>query len=113
FAWRTWGPASGTTRFSGGAGVVDGDASADRVTVTTFANETGDPSLNGVGRMTADWLTTALAGTGLVKVLDARAALGAQGASADQSNAVRTARELGAGTVVTGSYYKLGDTLQF
>ena len=66
--------------------------------------------------MTADWLTTAMAGTGLMKVLDARAALGASGNSrdaSDASGAVRVARALGAGTVVTGSYYKLGDTLQF
>ena len=63
------------------------DSTADRVTVTTFANETGDSSLVSVGRMTADWLTTALAGTGLMKVLDARA-LGAAGASADAGSAV-------------------------
>ncbi len=84
----------------------------DRVTVAAFSNETGDTSLDPVGRMTADWLTTALAGTGLVKVLDARSALGTAGAS-DAGNAVKTARDIGAGSVVTGSYYKLGDSLQF
>jgi len=108
FAWRTFGP-------SGGARDVQGaeNSAPDGITVTTFSNETGDASLDGIGRMTADWLTTALAGTGLVKVLDARAALGAAGAGTDATNAVKTARDLGAGTVVTGSYYRLGDTLQF
>ena len=95
------------------AGARAHGAFADRVTVTTFSNETGDAALDPVGRITADWLATALAGTGLVKVLDARAALGAAGAGSDASTAVKTARELGAGTVVTGSYYKVGDSLQF
>jgi len=107
------------TRFGIGAALLGGTARSaaandhDRVTVTTFANETGDPALDPVGRIAADWLTTALAGTGLVKVLDARAALGAAGAGSDAANAVRTARGLGAGTVVTGSYYRRGDSLQF
>lgn len=86
---------------------------ADRITVTTFANETGNPSLDGIGRIAADWLTTALAGTGLVKVIDARAALGTDSVKADASSAIKTAREIGAGTVVTGSYFIVGDSLQF
>ena len=117
FAWRSLGPgvagATAVQSRSDSALASNGDGSSDRVTVTTFANETGDPTLDGIGRMTADWLTTALAGTGVVKVLDARAALGAEGATADAKSATATARAVGADAVVTGSYYKLGDSLQF
>ena len=114
FASRTFGPQAASTLSRNEPSLLaGGDTTADRVTITTFANETGDPALDGIGRMTADWLTTALAGTGVVKVLDARAALGAQGATADTRSAIATARDVGADAVVTGSYYKLGDSLQF
>ncbi|MES2524986.1 MAG: protein kinase [Gemmatimonadota bacterium] len=113
WGWRTFvSPNAGPAASSAAADSASGPT-ADRVTVTTFRNETGDASLDALGRMTADWVTTALAGTGLVKVLDARAALGSSSATADAGSAIKTARELGAGTIVTGSYYKLGDTLQF
>ncbi len=113
FAWRALRPTASEASGSNPALVARSDTSSDRVTVTTFANETGDPSLDGIGRLTADWLTTALAGPGGVKVLDARAALGVEGATADTKSAIATARDVGADAVVTGSYYKLGDSLQF
>lgn len=95
-----------------GTVVGTSESSDDRITVATFANETGDPSLAPVGRMTANWLTTALAGTGIVKVLDARTA-GGNEQGTDAAAALRTAKAVGATTVLTGSYYRVGDSLRF
>jgi serine/threonine-protein kinase len=68
------------------------DASANRVFVSRFANNTGTPSVDQVGAMAADWITRGLAETGLFDVV--------------QDSAGR------AGTVVRGSIYRRGDSLQ-
>jgi tetratricopeptide (TPR) repeat protein len=90
------------------------------VLVATFENRTGDPSLAGVGAMAADWITEGVAQTGLVPIVDARTAHLAQtrvpGTSVnnDSSGRIRSlAEETGAGTVVWGSYYRVGDSLVF
>ncbi|WP_284349538.1 serine/threonine-protein kinase [Roseisolibacter agri] len=87
-----------------------------RVAVATFVNKSGDASLDPVGAMAADWIARGLAGTGLVDVagtadeLAARAGVKlAPGASA----AVQLGREARAGLVVSGAYYRQGDSLLF
>jgi len=85
-----------------------------RVLVTPFENQTGNPALDPVGRMAADWLTQGLAQTGLVKVVDARTALAGSDSAAGATDRTRAlARDVGATEVVSGSYYLLGDTLVF
>jgi hypothetical protein len=68
------------------------DASASRIFVSRFANNTGTPSVDQVGPMAADWITRGLAETGLFDVV--------------QDSAGR------AGTVVRGAIYRRGDSLQ-
>jgi TolB-like protein len=93
-------------------------ANAKRIVVAPFENQTGDASLAPVGSMVADWLTTGLVQTGLLDVVDARTAtIGRAGttpvAIAGNGGVAELARATGAGTVVTGAYYRRGDSLEF
>ena len=66
----------------------DTEASANRVFVSRFANNTGAPTVDQVGPMAADWVTRGLAETGMFEVV--------------QDSAGR------AGTVVRGAIYRRG-----
>lgn len=83
-----------------------------RVLVSAFDNRTGDASLQPLGRMAQDWLSQGLLRTRLVDVVDPSAAL-EQGRldSAAAADPLVLARRTGAGLVVTGAYYRSGDTL--
>ena len=90
------------------------------VAVMALANETGDPEAGPWGRMAADWLTQGLQETGLVTVVSwpsahrASALVDAARAGEGSVDPVAMAREeTGAGTVVTGGYYRDGDSLRF
>jgi serine/threonine-protein kinase len=79
-----------------------------RVVVIGFEDLSGDPALAQLGHLAADWVTQGLARRGLVEVVPA--------ASAGHIDAggIRTlAAQTGAGTVVSGSYYKDGDSVRF
>jgi serine/threonine-protein kinase len=79
-----------------------------RVVVIGFEDLSGDPALAPLGHLAADWVTQGLARRGLVEVVPA--------ASAGHIDAggIRTlAAQTGAGTVVSGSYYKDGDSVRF
>jgi DNA-binding SARP family transcriptional activator/TolB-like protein len=87
-----------------------------RVVVAPLENRTGNPALDAVGSMVAEWVTQGLLRTGLVQVVDARTMLetardvGVQGGD----NYLRTlAERTGAGTVVAGSYFIEGDQIRF
>ena len=91
-------------------------ATTPRLVVVPFENQTGNASLDVVGRIAADWLTQGIAKGNFVKVLPP--ALGqnltdidssaATGLSIAQSHAVRA----GADLVVWGSYYQSGDSIR-
>lgn len=92
-------------------------ADARRVVVVPFSNQTGDPALDVLGDMAADWLTRGIARTGTVEVVDARTAKIAS-IIVDSTGAVRVrgrdaeiAGETGAGLVVSGRYYREGDQI--
>jgi len=88
--------------------------SKDRVLVDDFENRTGDPKLETLGRMAQDWLSQGLLHTQLVDVVDPRVVFvqnRATGASAGDPLAL--ARKTGATFVVTGSYYRTGDSVLF
>ncbi|CAN5336199.1 hypothetical protein BH09GEM1_BH09GEM1_27150 [soil metagenome] len=92
-------------------------ANAKRIVVMPFENRTGDASLAPVGSMVADWLTTSLEQTGLLDVVDARTATIGRagttpGAVVGNLSVAELAKATGAGTVVTGAYYKRGDSLE-
>ncbi len=92
----------------------------DRVLVIPFENETGDSSLDQIGKATADWLARGLQETGIVEVIDFRTALLASGVGELESTQQVTvglvgtiAEETGCGTVVWGRYYLLADSLNY
>ena len=87
------------------------------VVVAAFSNQTGDSTLDIWGRMGGDWVTQGLQETGLVSVVPWPVSLlasqqyeeqGRKGTLVDHMK-----QETGAQTVVTGSYYLVGDSLQF
>jgi len=93
---------------------------ARRVVVAPFENMTADSSLAQLGDMAADWITQGLMRTGAVEVVDARTALVTAKIVEATPRLLRTgnraralAEETGAATVVSGRYYREGDTLQF
>ncbi|MEO8879604.1 MAG: BTAD domain-containing putative transcriptional regulator [Gemmatimonadaceae bacterium] len=85
-----------------------------RVVVDVFENRTGDPHFASLGRMASDWLTQGLLRTQLVDVVDPRAVF-VQGRASDGSvvDPVTLAHRTGATLVVSGNYYRTGDTLLF
>ncbi|HXL10117.1 MAG TPA: serine/threonine-protein kinase, partial [Gemmatimonadales bacterium] len=98
-----------------GSGLTD-----RRVVVAVIENHTGDPSLDNLGHMAADWVTQGLAQTGLVEVVPSMSVMTASRASGghgqghlDASGLRALGRETGAGTVVWGAYYRQGDSVRF
>lgn len=107
WAWRTRTPAPGGSL-------------ALPIAVTVLRNETGDTSLATWGRLAGDWMTQGLQQTALGSVVPWAAVvradeLGGNDSTVDSSVPVasRLARLLEAGTLVAGSYYLVGDSLQF
>ena len=92
----------------------------DRVVVAAFDNQTGDASLDLVGRMAQDWITQSLARAGVVEVVPTTTALKSHlyvaslAGTREGSDPIRLlAEETDAGTVVSGAFYRRGDTIQF
>jgi eukaryotic-like serine/threonine-protein kinase len=94
-----------------------------RVAVGVFENRTGDPRLDPIGSMAADWITRGIAETGLLDVVDVETQVAslaalpgsarADGAATPRPSALALARQAGARTLIAGSYYLQGDSLQF
>lgn len=91
----------------------------NRIIVTPFENETGDPKLGSLGAMAADWLAQGLTSIGGIEVVDARTTLATGEVvdripwpfkSRDRQKAL--AQEAGAGIVVSGRIYRDGDSLR-
>ena len=80
---------------------------------TVLRNETGDSSLSVIGRFAGDWVTDGLQRLGLVTVVPWSAALLASERATSAGTALVTTMrdETKAGTVLTGSYYRLHDSL--
>lgn len=89
-----------------------GDA-PPRVLIAVFDNRTEDAELSSLGRMTQDWITQGVVQTHLADVVDPRAVF-VQGRSGGAgADPIAMARRTGAGTVVSGAYYRSGDSLLF
>ena len=88
-----------------------------RVAVAVFENQTGDASLDPLGRMTSDWLTQGISRVEGLEIVPSTSVLYVQPAgrrASKDADPLRTlAKETGAGTVVSGTYYLQGDTLRF
>jgi DNA-binding SARP family transcriptional activator/TolB-like protein len=89
-------------------------AQRTRVLVNAFENRTDDPRFESLGRMAEDWLTQGLLRTQLVDVVDARAAF-VQGhaGNGESIDPLITARRTGASLLVSGNFYRTGDTILF
>ncbi len=88
-----------------------------RIAVAVFENETGDPTLDPLGRMASDWITQGLSRLDGFEVVPSISVLYAQPAGGHRPAIADPVRQLGkdmrAGTVVSGAYYLQGDTLRF
>src|SRR6266699_2678278 len=91
-----------------------------RVVVAVIENHTGDPSLDNLGHMAADWVTQGLAQTGLVEVVPSVSVMsssrtpGGHGPGHLDVVGIQTlGRETGAGKVVSGAYSRQADSIRF
>jgi len=91
-----------------------------RVVVAVIENHTGDPALDNLGHMAADWVTQGLAQTGLVEVVPSMSMMSSSRASGEHgvghldAGGIRSlGRETRAGTVVSGAYYRQADSIRF
>ena len=78
-----------------------------KVLVVPFENLTGDPSFDPIAALTADAITQGLVELGEVEVVTSPTG----SAPRDDAALRAAARAAGAGTLVSGSYYLAGDTL--
>ncbi len=93
---------------------------ANRIVVAPLDNRTGDSTLAPIGDMAADWIARGLTQTGQFQVVDPRTAwLTAKLVNQmprllrPAEAAVGIAQETGSGLVVSGGYYREGDSLRF
>ncbi|HEU4523395.1 MAG TPA: serine/threonine-protein kinase, partial [Gemmatimonadales bacterium] len=87
-----------------------------RIVVAGFENRTGDSTFAPVSDIAADYIARGLAATGLVhEVYDARATAREVGEAmpVGAAGGLRLAKRVGAGTVLSGSYYLDADSLHF
>ena len=89
-----------------------------RVVVAIFENQTGDTSLEPLGKMAADWITEGLTRLGSVEVVptslvsDLVRSPSSSPATRPKDPLIALAEATGAGLVVSGAYYLQGQTLQ-
>jgi DNA-binding SARP family transcriptional activator/tetratricopeptide (TPR) repeat protein/TolB-like protein len=99
------------------AGHGDATVQQRRVAVLAFANETGDTTLDRLGRMAADWVAQGLsqAGIDVIPAIEVRRSLASGDAATGDALAFaeKVAGETGAGIIVTGAVYRQGDSLWF
>lgn len=81
------------------------------IAVAPLRDETGDTTLAALGRLAGDWITQGLHEAGGMRVVAWPAALAASEAGGDVAQALL--RAAGAGTVVSGAVYGIGDSLRF
>jgi DNA-binding SARP family transcriptional activator/TolB-like protein len=89
-----------------------------RVVVTPFENRTGDPDLDPIGSMAADWIADGLSRLAGLDVVLTSASTSlpeplADGAAGGPDAVATFAQASGATLVVSGAYYRQGDSLQF
>jgi len=85
----------------------------NRVVVDVFENQTGDPKLDHLGHMAADWIAQGLSQTGVVYVADLPQAGASKGLKEGKDLARSLAEEAGAGKVISGSYYLQEENIVF
>lgn len=93
--------------------------SSRRVVVAPLTNHTGDSALTGMGALAADWIAQALMRTTRFEVVDPRTASVASrivehipALFRDGNRAIAVAEETGSGMVLSGDYFREGDSLR-
>lgn len=112
--WAKTGPA--TVEDPDAAGLTRPKVDPKRAVVATFENLTGDPSLDIVGRIAADWVTQGVSKIPEIEVSPAVSARPEEGTEMPARGAIdiqAISRSTGAGTVVTGAYSLDGEILEF
>lgn len=89
------------------------DQLAMPIAVAPLSDETGDSSLVGIGRLAGDWITQGLHETGSLRVVAWPAARTAVELDPAAGPAEALRKATGAATVVTGTVYRVGDSLRF
>jgi tetratricopeptide (TPR) repeat protein len=84
----------------------------NRVVVAVFVNQTGDPTLDPVGHMAADWITQGLSQTGIVAVAPLPPSEVSEGVKEGKDRIRFLAKETGAGKVISGAYYLQGENIR-
>jgi DNA-binding SARP family transcriptional activator/TolB-like protein len=89
-----------------------------RIVVAVFENRTGDPELDPLGRMAADWVTQGLDQIDVVDVVPSTTGLAPRpdllGPGLSEPGELRALAEAtGAGTVIAGAYYLSGEAVEF
>ena len=85
----------------------------NRVVVVPFDNRTGETDNDVIGLLVSDWLTQGMPEAGeLTVIASSSAAAAALRVGGGPGTSLDVAREVGAGTVVAGAYYRQGDLLQ-
>ncbi|HKG91824.1 MAG TPA: AAA family ATPase [Gemmatimonadaceae bacterium] len=96
-----------------GDGRSGGAPEARRVVVGAFQNRSGRPELDRVRDIAVDWIVRGLDETGLVEIVGHRAGVGSGVAAPASDQALReAARAARAGTIVTGTLYQIGDSIE-
>jgi serine/threonine protein kinase len=89
------------------------DLDPNRIVVMDFENQTGDVSLDHIGKMAADWISQGLSQTGIVSVANSPPSAGEESIKQGKGLVQRVGRQTGAGKVLSGTYYLQVDTLRF
>jgi hypothetical protein len=82
-----------------------------QLSVGTFANRTGDSTLDQLGGVVTPWLTWGLAVSGTVNVVDSSALEGRTVVAKGRPNGIRPAGPVAPQLLVTGNYYRLDDSI--
>jgi len=109
--------AAGATYLGTRAPTAAATLAPKRVVIASFENKSGDASLDPLGAMAADWIARGLVGTGIVDVGGTSADLASRGvasrAAPGESPLQALARDANAGIVISGAYYRQGDSVLF
>ena len=115
--WTFGALAAAAVAFVGAQRYLDSAPSVDpkRVYVARFENRTGNPALAPVGAMVSDWVAQGLERGAILRVVATpRLAAGLDDHEAlDSTTTEATGATSGAGTIVAGAYYAIGDSLRF
>jgi len=85
----------------------------NRIVVAGFDNQTGDPAHDVIGRMAADWIVQGLSKTGVVDIVPSMLVEQIYSVFKGEDPLLFLTQETKAGTLITGTYYLQGESIQF